>query len=77
MNAKFSLLNVDQLQAEMTIKMSMYEWKKVRDTLVQGDGCSSWQLGYRIRDMVSAAEKVFEAKSAPTQTDIDNQTEND
>lgn len=64
MTAKFTLLNVDQLQAEMTINMSMYEWKRVRDALVKGNSSPEWQLGYRIRDMISAAEKTFYAKDA-------------
>ena len=75
MTAKFTLLNVDKLEAEMTIKMNVYDWKRVRDALVKGNTCSEWQLGYRIRDMINAAEQVFDAKDVRTQTDIDNESE--
>ena len=36
MKAKLKLQNIDEVQATMTVTLSMREWKNVRDRLKQG-----------------------------------------
>lgn len=53
----FSVINPDDIQCEMTVTMSLKEWKQIAASL--GDAYPDWQLKGIITDLVMMAEKQF------------------
>lgn len=57
MRSSFKLDNVNDINATLSITLSLREWKQMRAQL--GDAWPSWHLGRHISDLIAAAEKHF------------------
>jgi len=60
--ATFFVVDPDKVELELTIKMTLGDWKKLKDQITSG-GFPSWQLGNTISDMVMKANRHFQTDS--------------
>lgn len=63
MRSTFKLDNPDDMQATMTLTMSVKEWRQLRKQL--SDSWPSWDFSRQIGDLIGAAEAHFYAKEEP------------
>lgn len=65
MKAKFSIIKPDDIEAEMTVSMTLGEWEKVRACLHDGASCYQYNFSYRIREMIQKAKEAYTANNEP------------
>ena len=61
MKTEFIVTNPDEIEMEMTIKMTLGQWKKLKNQLA--DKWPSLDFGSRIQDMIFHATKHFYPKT--------------
>lgn len=61
-NAKFYVVDPDKMEFELTLKMSLGDWKKLKEQL-NSSSFPSWQIGQSISEMVLKANREFYADS--------------
>jgi hypothetical protein len=61
MRTTFKICSPDEIQATLTVTMTVKEWRELRTQLV--DSWPSWQLSRDIGDVIRQAEKTFYANT--------------
>ena len=64
MKAAFKLENPYDMEASLTVKMTVREWARLRDQLTNASA-PSWQLVQVIKELVDTAEQQFNAIREP------------
>ena len=57
MEANFAVTNPDEIEIELTVKMTLRNWKKLKGCLK--DSYPGWDFSRIITDMISQADKHF------------------
>jgi hypothetical protein len=57
MRSKLTVLNPESIELELTVSMTLREWKQLRAQL--GQGYPAWQFGIVIGNLVDHADKHF------------------
>lgn len=58
MQAEFKLLDTDEMEAEMTITMTIAKWKKLREVIEHK--WPGWEFSNLIGKLVAHATKIYE-----------------
>lgn len=61
MQSTFKLLNPDDIQAQVTVTMSLGQWKELRGQI--GDAWPGWKFASVISDVINKAEQSFYARA--------------
>ena len=68
MRGTFKFVSPNDLEASLTITMTIADWRLLKDQLRFGEQ-PSWQLSQLIGDVVTAAERHFYAVDPPPPAD--------
>ena len=61
MTIKYQLTKPDEVEATLSITMTIAEWKRLNEHLTSS--YPDWQIGAAIRAQITQAEKHFESKA--------------